>query len=66
MHRALYERDYWLIEMKIRKTLQVLTFSSIVLNLFEEAVLHILLIIVDYIKSALRNREQITSGSKHF
>ena len=29
-------------------------------NLIEKSVLHILLIIVDYVKSALQNKQQIT------
>ena len=51
MHRALNERSYSLIEMK---TLQVSAFSFIVLNLVEKAVLRILLIMVDYVKSTLK------------
>ena len=54
MHRALNERSYSLIEIKIRKTLQVSTFSFIVLNLVEKDVLRILLIMVDYVKGALK------------
>ena len=66
MHRALNEKGYWLIEMKISKTLQASVFSFIVLNLVEEAVLHVLLIMVGYAKSALPNKQQITSSSEHF
>ena len=54
MHRALNERSYSLIEIKIRKTLQVSTFSFIALNLVEKDVLRILLIMVDYVKGALK------------
>ena len=41
-------------EMKIRKTLQASAFSFIVLNLVEKAVLHILLVMVDYVKSTYK------------
>ena len=61
MHRALNEKSYWLIEMNIRKTLQAPAFSLIALNLVEKSVLHILLIMVDYVKSAIQNKQQITS-----
>ena len=47
--------------MNIRKALQVPAFSSIVLNLVETFVLHILLIMVGYEKSAIQNKQQITS-----
>ena len=53
------------VEMKIRNTLQASAFSFIALNLVEKAVLHILLI-MDYIKSALRSRQQITSNAENF
>ena len=66
MHRALNERSYRLIEMIIRKTLQASAFSFIVLNLVEKAISQFLLIILDYIKSALRNKQQITSNPRHF
>ena len=56
-YRALNERSYWLIEMNIRKTLQASTFSFIVLNLAEKAVLHFFLIILNYIMSALRKKQ---------
>ena len=52
--------------MKIRNTLQALAFSFIALNLVEIVEMHILLIMVDYVKSALRNRQQITSNAEHF
>ena len=66
MHMPLNERSYWLIEMKIRKILHASAFSFIVLNLVEKAVLQILLILVDHVKSVLRNRQQITSNAEHF
>ena len=53
--------------MKIRKRLQASAFSFITLNLVEKAVLHIFLIMVDYVKSdALQNRQQIPSNAEHF
>ena len=52
--------------MNIRKALQASAFSFIVLNLVEKAVFHFLLIIADYIKSALRKKQQITSNAEHF
>ena len=66
MHSALNEKSYWLIEMNIRKTLQASALCFIVLNLVEKSVLHILLIMVDYVKSTLRNKQQITSNAEHF
>ena len=66
MHKALNERSYRLIEMNIKKTLQASASSSIVLNLIEKAVLHFLLIMVDYVKSVQRNKQQITSKPEHF
>ena len=39
--------------MNIRKTLQASPFSFIVLNLVEKAILHFLLIMVDYVKGAM-------------
>ena len=66
MHSALNEKSYWLIEMNIRKTLQASALCFITLNLVEKSVLHILLIMVDYVKSALRNKQQITSSAEHF
>ena len=36
---AVNERSYWLIEMNIKKTLQVTAFRYLVLNLVEEVVL---------------------------
>ena len=59
MHRALNERSYGLIEVNIRKTLQASAFGFIVLNLVGKALSHFLLIMVDYVKSALRNKQQI-------
>ena len=44
--------------MKIRKRLQASGFSFIVLNFVEKA-LHIFLIMMDYVKSALSNRQQL-------
>ena len=66
MHRALNEKNYWLIEINIRKTLQASAFSLIVLNLTEKAVLHILLIMVDYVQNSLPNKQQITSKAENF
>ena len=54
-----------MIEMNIRKTLQASAFSFIALNLTEKAVLHLRLIILDYIKSALRKKQLITSNAEH-
>ena len=55
-----------LIEINIRKTLQASAFSLIVLNLTEKAVLHILLIMVDYVQNSLPNKQQITSKAENF
>ena len=52
--------------MNIRKTLQAPGFSFIVLNLVEKSVLHILLIVMDYEKSAVRNKQEITSTQSTF
>ena len=41
-------------------------FSFIALNLVEKAVLQICLIMVDYVKNALQNRQQISSNAEHF
>ena len=49
-----------------RKTLQALAFNLIALNLVEKSVLHILLIMVDYVKSAIQNKQQITSAQSNF
>ena len=49
--------------MNIRKTLQVSAFSFIVLNLAEKAVLNFLLIMLDYIKRALRKKQLIISNA---
>ena len=59
MHRALNAKSYWLIEINIRKTLQAQAFSFIALNLVQKSVLHILFIMVDYVKSALRNKQEL-------
>ena len=66
MYRALNEKSYRLIEMNIRKTLQASAFSFIALNLVEKSVFHILLIMVDYVNSAQRNKQQITSNAENF
>ena len=58
-------KSYWLIEMNIRKTLQASAFNFIVLNLVEKAVLHFLLIMLDYIKSTLWKKQLITSKAEH-
>ena len=52
--------------MNIRKTLQASPFSFIALNSVEKSVLHILLITVDYVKSAIQNKQQITSTQSTF
>ena len=65
MHRVLNERSYGLIEVNMRKTLQASAFGFIVLNLVGKALSHFLLIMVDYVKSALRNKQQITSNTEH-
>ena len=49
-----------------RKTLQALAFNLIALNLVEKSVLQILLIMVDYVKSAIQNKQQITSTQSTF
>ena len=51
--------------MSGRKALQASVFSFIVLNLADKAVLHFLLIMLDYIKSALRKKHLITSNAEH-
>ena len=66
MHRALNESSYRFIKMKIRKRLQTLSFSFIAVNLVEKPVLHIFFIMVDYVKSAPRSRQQIPSNEEHF
>ena len=65
MLRALNERSYWLIKTNIMKTLQTSALSYIVLSLVEKAILHFLLIMLDYLKSALRNKLLITSNTKN-
>ena len=47
--------------MNIGKTLQASAFSLIAPKLVETSVLHILLIMVGYAKSAIQNKQQITS-----
>ena len=61
MLRALNEKSYRFIEMNIRKIVQASAFSLIALKLVEKSVLHILLIMVDYVKSAIQNKQQIIS-----
>ena len=58
-------KSYWSIEISIRKTLQASAFSFIVLNLAEKAVLYFLLIMLGYIKSALRKKKLITPNAEH-
>ena len=48
--------------MKTSKRLQALAFSFIALNVVEKAVLLIFLIMVDYVKNDLLNRQQIPSN----
>ena len=52
--------------MNISKTLQASAFSFIALNLVEKYVLHILLITVDYVKSAIQSKQHITSAHSTF
>ena len=52
--------------MNIRKTLQAPAFSLIALNLVGKSVLHILLIMVDYVKSSIQNKQQINSAQSTF
>ena len=59
-------KNYWLIEVNIRKTLQGSVFSFIVLILAKKAVLHFLLIMLDYMKRALRKKQLISSNAEHF
>ena len=66
MLRALNEKSYRLIEMNIRKILQASASSLIALNLVEKSVLHIFLIMVDYVKSAIQNKQQIISTQSTF
>ena len=58
-------KSYWLIEMKIRETLQAVAFSFIVLGLVEKAALDFVLIMPDYIMNALRKKQLITSNAEH-
>ena len=59
MCRAVNKRSSWLIEMNIKKTLQVSALSFLVLNLVKKAVLHY----AGLHKSALRNKQLITSNA---
>ena len=52
--------------MNIRKTLKASAFRFIVLTLVKKAVFHFFLITLDYVKSAARNKQQITSNAEHF
>ena len=52
--------------MNIRETLQATDFSFINLNLVEKAILDSILIVLDNVRSTLRNKQQITSNTKHF
>ena len=52
--------------MNIGKTLQALASSSVAPKLVETSVLHVLLIIVGYVKSAIQNKQQITSTQSAF
>ena len=65
MHMALNERSSWLIEMNVRKTLQSSGFTFIVLNIVEKAALHFLFVMLDYTKSALRNKQLLTSNEEN-
>ena len=56
MCRAVNKRNFWLIEMNIKKTLSS-ALSFLVLNLVEKPVLHY----AGLYKSALRNKQLITS-----
>ena len=49
------------MEMNIGKTLEASAFSLIAPKLVETSVLYILLIMVGYVKSAIQNKQQITS-----
>ena len=60
MHRAINE-SYLFIEMKIRKKLLASAFSFITLKLVEKDALHFFFIMVEYVKRALRNRQQTTA-----
>ena len=46
--------------------LMIAPFSIIALNLVDKSVLHILLIMVDYVKSSIQNKQQITSTQSTF
>ena len=54
-----------MIELNMKKTLQVLTFSFIILNIAEKAVLHCLIVMLGCIKSALRKKQLLTSKAEH-
>ena len=51
--------------MNTRKTLPASAFGFVVLNLAEKAVLHFLLIMLDYIKSALRKKQLIIPNAEY-
>ena len=57
-------KSYWLIEMNTKKALQASAFSFIDLSLAEKGVLHFLLLMLDYIKSTLREKQLITSNAE--
>ena len=52
--------------MDIRKILQELGFNFIVLSLVEKGDLLFLLIMLDYVKSTLWNKQQLVSDADHF
>ena len=52
--------------MNIKKTRQVLVFAFIVLNFVEKAVLHFFLLILDHVKIAKSNKQEMTSNAEHF
>lgn len=52
--------------MDIRKILQELGFNFIVLSLVEKGDLLFLLIMLDYVKSTLWNKQQLISDTDHF
>ena len=51
--------------LKLKSGFQASAFSLIALSLVEKVGLHIF-VMVDYVKSALRNRQQIPSNVQHF
>ena len=50
--------------MNTKKTLQASAFSFIDLSLAEKSVLHFLLLMLDYIKSTLLEKQLITSNAE--